>query len=234
MKIAPCFVVSVLLFTLACRNPEYKAHQRSTPTLTVNVSIKTVAGASGLERELAAALRARLATLVTVVPEDVEPPNDALVLNVEIDGISQAQVSPLAVGAVAGTAVGVMAASSSRSNVGSGGLFSLLEGLVWGLNIASEVHAGQQRKAMMLGYVPPKIKGLITMGGAGQPRSVYIERISSKAIINEMQPLRESERYDQSYLNDELARAFASAVSIKLQRKFGWPAKNTASWYAPV
>lgn len=232
MRVMPFSFVATILLTLpACRPPEYRSFQQSPPTVEVLVSIRAGADAGGLEREFAAALRARLASLVTVVPEGVTAPSGSTLLKIEIDSISRTNVSPAAVGAATGVAIGVISAASSRDRVRGDGLISVLDGLLWGLAVASDVEASQRHKSTMLGYVPPKIKGLITMGNPNGPRPVYAEKISSKSVIDEMRPLRESERYDPSYLNDELARAFASAVVIKLQRRFGWPASSTLSWY---
>ena len=232
MRVATYFAIPALLALFACRPPEYKSLRQSPPIVDVAVKIKIVADAGALEREFAVALRAHLARLVTVVPEGTTAPLDAMLLSIEIDRINRTNVSPVAVGVAAGAAAGAMSAASSGVR-GGGGLISVFEGLFWGLAVASDVEASQRHKSIMLGYVPPKIKGLITLGNHSSPKPAYVETISSKSVINEMRPLRESERYDISYLNDELARAFASAVASKLQRKFGWPANSTLSWYEP-
>ena len=203
--------------------------------MEVAVSIRTnVADVEDVEKEIAAALRARLAIFVTVVPEGVTPPPDAVRLDIEIDRIVRSNVSPAAAGVATGAAVAVLRAASSGRREHGSGIVALLEGLYWGLMVASDVDDMQRHRTNMLGYVPPRINGLISLGHPEKPSSIYTDKIPARAVIDEMAPLRDGERFDYASINEEVARAFARAVTNKLQQKFSWYPKRTPSWYEPL
>jgi hypothetical protein len=231
MRTIPFLAVPALAALLACKSPEFKELQQSPPIVAVAVSIKDdTADAQRIEKSFAAALRARMATLVTVVPEGVEPPPDALSLVIEIDQIKRGQVSPGAVGAATGVAVTLFGtAVGDRSTAGN-----VIDGLFYGLWVGSEAAASQRHQVGLLGYVPPRLKGLMTMGHPEAPKPIFVENIKSKAVIREMTPLGAGEYDDYASINEKVARALAKAVANKLQSEFNWHGKAEPSWYSPT
>jgi hypothetical protein len=223
MRYITYLAILTLLVLFGCKTAEYNSFQQAPPPVEVSVSIKAnVLGAEDMERELAAALRARLASLVTVVPDGVEPPPDAVRLDIEINRVRRGGVSPAAVGA----ATGVAAALLSRDSGGG-----LINGLFWGLWASQEAKNSQHHEALRLGYVPPRLNGLISLNHHGSPKPFFMDSIPTRAIIDQLPPLGYEERYNLASVNEALARAFAVAIVDKLQNKFDWSGMKTPSWY---
>jgi hypothetical protein len=227
MRFAPLLAISALLASFACKAPEDKQFREAPPPVEVSVSFKadTAAGLD-TERELAAALRARLAGFVTVVPEGTVAPPGAVRLEIEINRVRRGRISPVFIGAAVGVTVGILSAfSGNRDGIAT------LDGLYHGLWAASEAEAGQARNEQKLGYVPPRLGGLVSLGHPGNSRPLFMSRIPTWAIIDQMAPLRQGERHDPAAINEALARAFATAIVNMLQERFEWKAAGTPSWY---
>jgi hypothetical protein len=191
--------------------------------------------AQDLEREFAAALRARLSSYTTVVPDGVAPPEGAFRLSVEIDKMSRKKIDAAAVGAGAAVAMGAAHAVSRASGGyrGSGGsdFFAILDAILFGLNVASDIEARQQYRAARLGYFPPRISGLVTLGhiDGDYKKPIFIEGIKSSRVIDALSPI--SGIGDPSAVDAELARALAKVVVGKLKDVFDWRASAVPSWY---
>jgi hypothetical protein len=232
MRLTPYCAIPTLIFSFACTTPEYKLFQHSPPPLEVAVNIKVNSdGVQYLEKEFAAALRSRLANLVTVVPEGVIPPPDVMRLDIEIDRITQKNTSPAAIGAATGAAIGTLVAASNSGN--HNGMPTILYGLARGLQIGAEAEAIQRHNDYMRGYIAPKITGLVSLSLSNSYKPLYTEAIPTRAVIDEMAPLRDV-RIDYASINEELVRAFARAIANQLQSRFNWYAKRTQSWYEPA
>ena len=231
VRITPFLATLALLLSLACKSPEFKEFKQSPPMIDVTVSILDGVGdVSHIEKEVAAALRARLATLVMVVPDGTEAPPDAVNLLVEIDQIKRGKVSPVAAGATAGVAVTMLgAAVGGRHNA-----TNIIDGLFYGLWVGSEVAANQRHQASMLGYVPPRVKGMITLTRPEYHWPIMKESIKPRSVINEMTPLDDGDQGDIVIINEKIARAIARTVTNKLQAKFDWQGNAAPTWYRPV
>jgi len=229
MRFTPYCAIPTLMVLFACTPPEYKVFQQSPPPLEVTVNIKeNLDDVQYLEKELEAAIKSRLANFVTVVPQGVTPPLNAMRLDIEIDRISHKNTSPAAIGAATGAAIGTLVAVSNSRN--QNGLLTMLYGLAYGLHIGADIEAGQRQKDYMRGYIAPKITGLISLGFPDSSKPLYTETIPTRAIINEMALLR-SGNINYTSINDELVRAFARTIANQLQSRFNWDVKRTQSWY---
>jgi len=234
MRILPCLAIPALVFLVACQGPEYAAVQRSAAPVEVVVSMnaRAVTNATGddirfMEKEFGAAIRARLANFVTVVPEGVAPPPGSARLVVEIERITQGQVSGAAAGAATGMAIGLL-------GLAAGDRDAIFNGLFWGLHIGAAVSDSQESRSRMLGYRPPRIYSYLSLSYPNNSNSApaYASKIPVRTIIGEMRPLGNDER-DYASINAEVVRAFARAVASHLQQKFDWFPKTTQSWYEP-
>jgi len=229
MRLTPYCAIPTLMVLFACSTPEYRVFQQSPPPLEVTVNIKdNLDDVQYLEKEFEVALKSRLANFVTVVPHGAIPPSDAMRLCIEIDKITNKNTSPAAIGAVTGAAVGTLVAVSNSRNQNA--LLTMLYGLAYGLQIGADVEAGQRQKDHMRGYIAPKITGLISLSLPNSSKPLYIETIPTRAIIDEMAPLR-NDNINSVSINDELVRAFTRAIANKLQNKFNWNANKMQSWY---
>jgi hypothetical protein len=222
--------------SLACRPPEYRVLSQS-PQI-VDVAVKVTAHADDaldLEREFAAAIRARLSSYATVVPEGVAPPEGALRLNIEIDNMSRKKVDAAAVGAGAAVAVGTAHVITRRRGYrGRGGndFFAALDAIMFGLDVAANIEAKQQYRAALLGFVPPRISGLMTLGRLGDgERTIFAEGIRSGTVTDALSPI--SAVGDQAAVDAEVARALAKVIVAKLRAAFDWRASAVPSWYEP-
>jgi len=236
MRVVPCLAVLVAVASLACRPPEFNALSQSPPMVEVVVTVAAKADdAQDLEREFAAALRARLSSYATVVPDGVAPPKGAFRLSVEIDKMSRKKIDAAAVGAGAAVAMGAAHAVSRASGGyrGSSDFFAILDAILFGLNVASDIEARQQYRAVLLGYFPPRISGMVTLGhiDGGYKKPIFIEGIKSSRVIDALSPINGIG--DPSAVDAELARALAKVVVGKLKDVFDWRTSAVPSWYEP-
>ena len=96
-------ILPIIALTLACQRPEVEAFRQNPAPVSVTVLLPNgLPGNNEIRQDYSAALRARLATRVTVVPEDVSPPPGAVELEVAIQRIQEGRgtsdPSPAAVG----------------------------------------------------------------------------------------------------------------------------------------
>ena len=237
MRVVPCLAVLAAVASMACRQPEFSAVSQSPQVMQVAVTVAAkIEDARDLEREFAAALRARLASYATVVPEGVTPPKGALRLTVEIDKMSRKKIDPVAVGAGAAIAMGATrAASRAGRHWGGGGndILSTLDVALFGLDVAFNMDAKQQYRATYLGFFPPRISGLITLShiDGDYKKPILIEGLKSARIIDALSPINDIR--DQGAVDAAVARAIAKVVVGKLIDTFNWRASDIPSWYEP-
>jgi len=163
MRVLPYLAIPALVFSAACKGPEYATSQHFTAPVEVVVSINAGAIANAasndiryMEKEFGAAVRARLANFVTVVPDGVAPPPGSARLVVEIEGITQGQISATTAGAATGMAIGLLGAAAGDRD-------AVLNGLFWGLYTGAVVSDAQRSRARMLGYRPPRINSYLSL-----------------------------------------------------------------------
>lgn len=227
------FILPVLALALACQRPEVEAFRQHPVPLSVTVILP-----NGLPQEVrqdyAAALRARLATRITVVPEDVPAPAGSVELEVLIqrirEGRGHSDPSPTAVGVATGAAVGLMSAASGNRG------HSILDGIFWG--IWAGVHASEAARHdhRRLGYNPSKVQAQITLKQGGSPVAgrnpvLYEFDLNGYEVMEAMDPLSRADSEDPSRVREEEARAFARVVTRRLQDKFGWLTQSKPSFY---
>jgi len=183
-----------------------------------------------VRKEYTAALQAKLATRILVVPEGVQGPADTAVLDVFITDVKRYRggPSPAAVGVAAGVTVGILGAVS-------GNRYSAFDGFWWGLFAAH--HAVHARRAELdrLGYRPLDVTAVVRLRQAGDDagRSVPLAEfdVGGDEVIDAMDPLSRREAEDVGRIREEEARAFARVVVAKLQDRFGWSAHGSPTFY---
>ena len=230
MKREALLLVASLTF-MACTRPEVEAfRQRPTP-VTVRMSIPPeIPQGEDVRKEYAAALQAKLATRIMVVPEGVQGPADTAVLDVMITDVKRYRTgpSPVAVGVATGVTVGILSAAS-------GNRYSAFDGFWWGLFAAH--HAIHARRAELdrLGYRPLDVTAIIRLRQAGDDASRLAPLaefdVGGDEVIDAMDPLSRREADDVDRIREEEARAFARVVVAKLQDRFGWSAHGSPTFY---
>ena len=230
MKRESLLLAASLAF-MACTRPEVEAFRLRPTPVTVRMSIPAdIPQGEDVRKEYTAALQARLATRVVVVPEGVQGPADTAVLDVVITDVKRYRggPSPAAVGVAAGVTVGILSAAS-------GNRYSAFDGFWWGFFAAH--HAAHSRRAELdrLGYRPLDVTAVIRLrqAGADAARSTPLAEfdVGGDEVIDAMDPLSRREADDVDRIREEEARAFARVVVAKLQDRFGWSAHGSPTFY---
>ena len=228
-------LLPVLAMTLACQRPEVEAFRQNPAPVSVMVILPTGLP-NEIRQEYAAALRARLATRITVVPEDVPPPPGAVELEVFVrqmeGGRRSADPSPAAVGVGVGATVGILSAASGNRG------YAVLDGLFWGLWAGAHTSAARHHERRQLGFYPSRVSAQVTLKQGGSPVAgrnpvLYEFDISGYEVVEAMDPLSRSDSEDSMRVREEEARAFARVVTWKLQDKFGWMIQTRPMFYRP-
>lgn len=230
----PLLVLPALLLVTACQRPEVEAFRQNPAPLVVAVTLPSnLPNGDEIRQDYAAALRARLATRVTVVPDGVPPPAGAVDLVVTMNRLQEGRPgsspSPAAVGVAAGVTVGALSAAS-------GNRYGILDGLFWGLWTGTHVAVAQEHESRRLGYYPSRVGATISLvaHGAGPGVRPLTEfEVGGQEVINAMDPLRRSEADDPARVREEEARAFARVIVWRLQDEFGWTTRSKPSFYRP-
>jgi hypothetical protein len=183
-----------------------------------------------VRKEYSAALQAKLATRVVVVPEGVQGPADTAVLDVAITDVKRYRSgpSPAAVGVATGVTVGILSAAA-------GNRYAAFDGFWWGMFAAH--HAAHARRAELdrLGYQPLDVTAIVRLRQAGgdPARSAPLAEfdVGGDEVIDAMDPLSRREADDVGRIREEEARAFARVVIAKLQERFGWSAHGSPTFY---
>jgi len=215
------------LFLLACQRPEVEAFKRSPTPILVSFTIPAgVPTGDEVKKEYAAALRAKLATRTTVVPEGMKAPENAAELRVIITEMrgSGSDPSPAAVGVMTGVAVGALSAIAGNRD-------AVFDGFFWGLWAGGHAAAAQRHDTARLGYRPQQMGAQVALYRAGDPEPLESFAVDPYEVIDAMDPLGRAERDDQFRVREEEARAFARVVVFKIQERFNWMPLPKPSWY---
>ena len=230
MKRESLLLVASLTF-MACTRPEVEAFRLRPTPITVKMSIPPdIPQGEDVRKEYSAALQAKLATRVVVVPEGVQGPADTAVLDVMITDVKRYRngPSPAAVGVATGITVGILSAAS-------GNRYSAFDGFWWGLFAAH--HAAHARRSELdrLGYRPLDVTAIIRLhqsaGHAATATPLAEFDVGGDEVIDAMDPLSRREADDVGRIREEEARAFARVVISKLQDRFGWSAHGSPTFY---
>lgn len=231
----PALLLSLLLSILACRHPEAEAFRQNPAPVFVSFIMPTgIPTAREIQQDYAAALRARLATRVTVVPEGVAPPQGAVELEVlvrRMDIGRTSEPSAAAVGVATGVTVGLLSAAGGSRR---GDFF--LDGLFWGLWAGAHATEAVRHDHRHLGYYPSRVQAQVTLKLGGSPDIrrdpvLYDFDVSGHEVVDAMDPLSRVDGEDPARVREEEARAFARVVTSKLQEHFGWTTRPTSSFY---
>lgn len=222
------FVALPMILLLACQRPEVEAFKRNPAPIVVSFTIpKDIPQGEDVKREYSAALRARLATRATVVPEGVKPPENAAELRIAITEMRAARSSdpsPATVGVVTGVAVGTLSALAGNRD-------AIFDGFFWGLWAGGNASASRRNEVARLGYRPQRMEAQVGLYRAGDPEPLDTFAIEPLEVIDAMDPLRAADKEDEFRIREEEARAFARVVVFKIQERFKWLPLARPSWY---
>jgi len=226
----PLLLCSLLLLT-ACKRPEVASFQAQPSPVSVAYAVaESVPDHVALEREYAAALRARLATLITVVPEGGAAPAHPVLVTVWIhDMESDRPADAKQVGVVTGVAVTALGIVTGDRN-------AIFNGFFWGLwagGHASGANRAQRQEARFLGYRPHRMTAQIIVTQEGVREPFCDLNLDPAEVVDAMDPLRGSDRDDEVRIREEEAKAMARVVVAKLQDRFGWVASPRPAFYHP-
>ncbi|MBL0209588.1 MAG: hypothetical protein IPQ13_01540 [Holophagaceae bacterium] len=224
-------LLAASLAFLACTRPEVEAFRLKPTPVTVKMSIPSeIPQGEDVRKEYSAALQAKLATRIMVVPEGVQGPADTAVLDVSITDVKRYRsgANPVAVGVATGVAVGILGAAAGNRS-------SAFDGFWWGLFAAH--HAVHARRAELdrLGYRPLDVSAVVRLrqagGETGRNEPLAEFDVGGDEVIDAMDPLSRREAEDVGRIREEEARAFARVVVGKLQDRFGWSAHGSPMFY---
>jgi len=216
-----------VLLLLACQRPEVEAFKRNPAPIVVSFSIPAaVPNGAEVKKEYAAALRAKLATRTTVVPEGAKAPENAAELKVAITELSlqASDPSPAQVGVITGVAVGALSAMAGNRD-------AVFDGFFWGLWAGSHASATRRHDMARLGYRPQRMEAQVALYRAGDPEPLSAFSVEPFEVIDAMDPLNSSEKDDEFRVREEEAKAFARVVVFKIQERFNWMPLAKPSWY---
>lgn len=228
---SPYLVLPTLLLATACIRPEVEAfRQAPAPIAVVFETPRDVPHREEIGKEYAAAIRGRLATRATVVPEGVQGPPNGATLKVTItevrDGRPSSDPSPVAVGVTTGVVVGALNALAGNRHAG-------FEGFWWGLWAGTHAAAHQRRAVDRLGWAPRRVNADVELvqpsSGSQEPLCTF--EVDSQEVIDAMDPLSRADAEDEGRIREEEARAFSRVVVWKLQERFGWTPRPQPSFY---
>jgi len=218
-----------LLLLGACRRPEVEAFGREPQPIAVCFQMPPdEPRAAAISKEYAAALRARLASCVPVVPEGREEWGSTATLDVTIHELrSPGAPSPGAIGVAAGMAVGVLSAMAGNQD-------AFLDGLFWGFFIGSSAADARYDEPHRLGYVPLRVSAGVKLRQAGEQRPLLAFSVRGQEVLDQMGPLSWETRRDSVRIREEEAKAFAKVVVARLQEQFHWLPRSEPSDCKPV
>ena len=218
-----------LLLLIACRRPEVEAFGKHPTPIVVSIMISPgYTRSEAVKSEYAAALRAKLATCVTVVPAEATAPESAADLRVTVTRIRPyADPSPAVIGTATGVAVGTLSALAGNRD-------PFFDGLFWGLWAGSAAADSQDWNHDRLGYNPLRVSAEIKLEQRGIRNPLLEFSLDGRDVINAMQPLSPDDRHDETRIREEEAKAFARVVVSRLQEQFHWLPLAAPSYYKPT
>ena len=230
MRRASWLFLAPLVLAFGCRRPDVEGFLRQPPPVTVAVAMPSdVPDHEGYRKEYAAALRARLATRLVVVPEGVTPPSGAAQLRVDIRDLSPSPGSPTpaVVGATTGVAVGLLSAAAGNRE---GAFF---DGLFWGMWAGSSAAAERDRTEGRLGYRPSRVRAEVRLIQPGNPEPLWVTSVDPYEVVEAMDPLPPGSRDDPDRIREEEAKGFARVVVRRLSEDFHMMAVSEQRFYQP-
>lgn len=228
---SPILALPALLLATACVRPEVEAFRQSpAPIAVVFETPQDLPGRVEIGKEYAAAIRGRLATRATVIPDGVQGPANAATLRVTVtelrEGRRGADPSPVAVGVTTGVVVGALNAMAGNRNAG-------FEGFWWGLWAGTHAAAHQRHATDRLGWAPRRVNAEVELlqpsSGTREPLLAF--EVDSQEVIEAMDPLSRADAEDDGRIREEEARAFSRVVVWKLQEHFGWSPRPRPSFW---
>ncbi|HXC15902.1 MAG TPA: hypothetical protein VNV60_00530 [Holophagaceae bacterium] len=229
MRRATVLAPAALLLLVACQRPEVEAFRQHPRSVVVACTVTPEGpGSKDFAATLEAALRVRLASRVTVVPEGVTPPPDAVRLEVDLKrkGVVSHSGNAAAVGVGVGASVGVLSAAAGDRDW-------FFDGLFWGLFAGSNAAAGEDRYSW-LGYYPDDISSDVRLMQPGDPEPLAVESIDTSDLLQTLEPLRGDEGTDETRVEEAEAQAFARVVVSRLADRFQWRRGAPSYYGAPV
>jgi hypothetical protein len=216
------------MLLVACRRPEVDAFGKNPPPLVVSFQAPAdYSRSEAVTSEYAAALRAKLATCVTVVPAGEAAPETSAELQVVVTRIrSNTEPSPVAIGAATGVAVGTLSAMTGHRG-------AIFDGLFWGLWSGSVAADSQNYDQYRLGYTPVRVSAVVTLEQRGIKGPLLEFSVESHDVIEQMGQLSFEARNDEARIREEEAKAFAQVVLSRLQEQFHWLPLAEPSYYKP-
>ena len=217
------------LVAVGCQRPEVEAFRKAPPPIVVQVTLADdLPGSEDLTREYAAALRARLATRATVVPEGVEPPPGAAKLQVNLTLRAQrGDPTPGAVGVATGLAVGTLSAMFGNRD-------AVFDGLFWGMWAGANAAAAQRYDRGRLGYRPYTVDASVYLNqpipGRKEWATLADFGVRSREVMDAMGPLGPGQRYDEERIREEVGRGLARAIVRHLDEEIEWIPKARPSY----
>lgn len=230
MRRASWLFLVPLLSAFGCRRPDVEGFLRQPPPVTVAVTMPPeVPEREAYRKEFAAALRARLATRLVVVPEGVTPPAGAAQLLVDIRDLAPSPGSPrpAVVGATTGVAVGLLSAAAGNRE---GAFF---DGLFWGLWAGGNAAAERDRTDERLGYRPSRVSAQVRLVQPGNPEPLWVTSVDPYEVVESMDPLPPGTRDDLDRIREEEAKGFARVVVRRLSEDFHMMAVSEQRFYQP-
>lgn len=217
---------AALLLALGCQRPEVEDLKQHPRPVVVEVQVPdTAPEPKAMAQDYGDALRARLATRVTVVPEGVQPPPDAVTLRVDFR-----RVYPIREGhnaAKVGVAVGVGIGALSLLNRDS---WWAWDGFFWGW-AAHDAVRDRDDQLSRLGCDPVGVDVEVHLNEAKDPEPLDVFSMDTWDIVPFMGPLSARDAEDPGRVREEQARALAYAVTRRLQEKFEWRAQAAPSYF---
>lgn len=215
-----------LLLLMACRRPELEAFGKQPAPITVTFQVPAgYPRSEAVGSEYGAALRARLATCVMVVPAGVPGPDAAAELRVTVTQIRpHSDPSPSVIGAATGVAVGTLSAMAGNRD-------AFFDGLFWGIFAGSSAADSRDWDSSRLGYVPMRVSAVVRLLEAGAKEPLLEFSVRGREVIDQMEALSPDDRQDSARIREEEAKAFAKVVVSRLQEEFHWLPLAEPSYY---
>jgi hypothetical protein len=211
MRSRHALLILPIALLVACQRPDLDAYRRTPAPVVVSLDLPPdVPDREDHARDYAAALRAKVATRLEVVPDGVAAPANADRLQVTITGYSNPEhrASAGAVGVATGVGVGILsAASGSRTAV--------WDGFWWGM-FAGSVAADARERESRLGFRPMRVEARVLMTRADGKTVLADFDVDPREVMRAMEPLRRSEEDDAARISEVEAKALARVIVREL------------------
>lgn len=225
MRTRSALLLLPLLAVIACNRPDVEAFRRTPAPVTVNLELPAdVPDREVHAKEYAAALRAKLATRLEVVPPGISAPPNADRLQVTIVGyrLSGQRRTPAATGVATGVTVGVLSAAVGNRS-------AVWDGFWWGMfagSVASDARAREEE----LGFQPMRVEARVLMTRADGKTVLADFDLNPRDIIHAMEPVRRGEEDDATRIAEVEAKALARVIVRELDERLELRVRDPR-WY---